>query len=81
MEYEANRSGKPISLALLRSSAARAIKQWIKRQRTRRILARMSDERLKDIGLTRDEVRRFAKRGALCAQRCRPDGTLFIKEK
>ncbi|WP_313158918.1 DUF1127 domain-containing protein [Mixta calida] len=58
MEYEANRSGKPISLALL-LAPARAIKQWIKRQRTRRILERMSDERLKDIGLTRDEVRRF----------------------
>ena len=58
MEYEANRSGKPISLALM-FTPARALIQWIKRQRTRRILTRMSDEHLKDIGLTREDVRHF----------------------
>ncbi|HEE0106545.1 TPA: DUF1127 domain-containing protein [Citrobacter gillenii] len=34
----------------------RAIKRWHLRAQTRRVLQQMSDERLKDVGLRRDQV-------------------------
>ncbi|HEY4466611.1 MAG TPA: DUF1127 domain-containing protein [Klebsiella sp.] len=53
MEFHENRARQPfIGFVLL----ARAIKKWWLRGQTRKILQRMSDAQLKDVGLRRDQV-------------------------
>ncbi|HAT3649519.1 DUF1127 domain-containing protein [Raoultella ornithinolytica] len=53
MEFHENRAKQPfIGFALL----GRMIRKWWLRQQTRRILQRMSDEQLKDVGLRRDQL-------------------------
>ncbi|MEX3021419.1 DUF1127 domain-containing protein [Kluyvera sp. STS39-E] len=53
MEFHENRARQPfIGFILL----WRFLKKWWVLQKTRRILQRMSDEQLKDVGLRRDEV-------------------------
>ncbi|HHG8771307.1 TPA: DUF1127 domain-containing protein [Raoultella planticola] len=53
MEFHENRARQPfIGFVLL----IRAIKKWWLREQTRRLLQRMSDEQLKDVGLRRDQI-------------------------
>ncbi|MBL5922722.1 DUF1127 domain-containing protein [Lelliottia amnigena] len=50
MEFNENRSARPfIGFVLI----WRAFKRWRHREQTRRILQAMSDEQLRDVGLTR----------------------------
>lgn len=58
MGYEENRAGKPASFALL-FALLRPLLQWMLRLKTKRILSRLSDAQLKDIGLTREELKRY----------------------
>ena len=54
MEFYENRSRRPfIGFVLL----ARAVRKWYLRRCTRRVLDRMSDAQLKDVGLSRDDYR------------------------
>ncbi|MEO3992214.1 DUF1127 domain-containing protein [Pseudocitrobacter cyperus] len=54
MGFYENRAKRPfIGWVLL----YRAVQQWYLRKRTQRILDKMSDEQLKDIGLTRNDYR------------------------
>ena len=53
MEFHENRAKQPfIGLGLI----WRAYKAWRLRAQTRRLLHQMSDERLRDVGLRRDQV-------------------------
>ncbi|ENT2952095.1 DUF1127 domain-containing protein [Klebsiella aerogenes] len=53
MEFHENRAKQPfIGWVFL----ARAIRKWWLREQTRKILQRMSDEQLKDVGLRRDQI-------------------------
>ncbi|EPJ7276958.1 DUF1127 domain-containing protein [Raoultella ornithinolytica] len=53
MEFHENRAKQPfIGFVLL----GRMIRKWWLRHQTRRILQRMSDEQLKDVGLRRDQL-------------------------
>ncbi|BBQ85667.1 MULTISPECIES: DUF1127 domain-containing protein [Enterobacteriaceae] len=53
MEFHENRAKQPfIGFVQL----WRFMKKWWHLQQTRRVLRRMSDEQLKDVGLRRDEV-------------------------
>lgn len=53
MEFHENKAKQPfIGFVLI----WRAYKAWRRQAQTRRILQCMSDERLKDIGLRRDQV-------------------------
>lgn len=58
MGYEENRAGKPASLALF-LALLRPLAKWMLRLKTQRILSQMSDQQLKDIGLTREDIRRY----------------------
>lgn len=53
MEFHENKAKQPfIGFVLI----WRALKQWRLQAQTRRILQQMSDERLKDLGLRRDQI-------------------------
>lgn len=54
MEFHENRAKQPFIGFV---QVGRFIKKWWVQQQTRRILQRMSDEQLKDIGLKRNELR------------------------
>ncbi|HGY3715864.1 DUF1127 domain-containing protein [Citrobacter sp. Res13-Sevr-PEB04-36] len=53
MEFHENRAKQPF-IGLVQ--VWRAIKRGYLRAQTRRVLRQMSDERLKDVGLRRDQV-------------------------
>ncbi|MCU6665625.1 MAG: DUF1127 domain-containing protein [Silvania sp.] len=53
MEFNENRARRPFALFIW---TGRAVKKWYRINRTRRILSRMSDEQLKDVGLSRFDV-------------------------
>lgn len=56
MEFHENKAKQPfIGLVLI----WRAYKAWRLRAQTRRVLQQMSDERLRDVGLRRDQVSDF----------------------
>ena len=53
MEFHENRAKQPfIGFVLL----WRGLKKMYRRAQTRRVLQRMSDEQLKDVGLRRDQI-------------------------
>ncbi|WP_072094405.1 DUF1127 domain-containing protein [Klebsiella sp. RIT-PI-d] len=53
MEFHENRSKQPfIGLTLI----WQAFKQWRRQVQTRKVLQRMSDAQLRDVGLERDDV-------------------------
>ncbi|HAT1613220.1 TPA: DUF1127 domain-containing protein [Raoultella planticola] len=53
MEFHENRAKQPfIGFVLL----GRMIRKWWLRRQTRRVLQRMSDEQLRDVGLRRDQL-------------------------
>jgi uncharacterized protein YjiS (DUF1127 family) len=58
MEFDQNRAAKPFDVTLLDifRSAGRMVKNWQARRQTRRILSHLSDNQLRDIGLTREDV-------------------------
>lgn len=54
MEFYENRSKRPfIGLVWL----WQALRKWYDRERTRRVLNRLSDAELKDVGLSREDYR------------------------
>ncbi|WP_336219556.1 DUF1127 domain-containing protein [Citrobacter amalonaticus] len=53
MEFHENRAKQPFTGFVL---LWRAFKKWRIQAETRRILQQMSDERLKDLGLRRDQI-------------------------
>ena len=53
MEFHANRATQTFIGFVL---VWRFVKSWWRVQQTRRVLQRMSDEQLKDVGLRRDQV-------------------------
>lgn len=53
MEFNANRAKRPFVVFIW---LWKAIKNAYRIHRTRRILQRMSDEQLKDVGLTRHDI-------------------------
>jgi uncharacterized protein YjiS (DUF1127 family) len=56
MEFHENRHSRPFIGFVL---VARWLKRWWERHRTRRILSTMSDAQLRDLGLSRDDVRHW----------------------
>ncbi len=53
MEFHENRSTRPFIAFVW---IAKTLRRWYRIHRTRRILSRMSDEQLKDVGLSRYDV-------------------------
>ncbi|WP_368543533.1 DUF1127 domain-containing protein [Enterobacter soli] len=53
MEFHENRSKRPFIVFVW---IGKTVQQWYRINRTRRILSQMSDEQLKDVGLSRNEV-------------------------
>lgn len=53
MEFYENRSKRPYIVFVW---IAKTTRNWYRINRTRRILSRMSDEQLKDVGLARNDV-------------------------
>ena len=53
MEFYENRSKRPFIVFLW---IGKTICRWYRINRTRRILSRMSDEQLKDVGLSRNDI-------------------------
>ncbi|MFV0264963.1 MAG: DUF1127 domain-containing protein [Kluyvera sp.] len=53
MEFHENRAKQPFIGFVL---VWRFVKSWWRVQQTRRVLQRMSDEQLRDVGLRRDQV-------------------------
>jgi len=53
MEFYENRAKRPFAMFIW---IGRAVKKWYRINRTRRILHGMSDEQLKDVGLSRFDV-------------------------
>jgi uncharacterized protein YjiS (DUF1127 family) len=53
MEFYENRAKRPFIAFVW---ICKTVKQWYRVNRTRRILNRMSDEQLKDVGLSRYDV-------------------------
>lgn len=53
MEFHENRAKQPFIVFIL---IWRAFKKWRLQAQTRRILQQMSDERLRDLGLRRDQI-------------------------
>lgn len=53
MEFHENRSKRPFIAFVW---MWKMVKNWYRVNRTRRILSRMSDEQLKDVGLSRFDV-------------------------
>ena len=62
MEFHENRAAKPCSWQLIKQIFLLPYWYWQKRQLracSRLILSRLNDQQLKDIGLTRDDVRNY----------------------
>lgn len=62
MEFEQNRAAKPFSWPLIKAIFLMPYHRWQAqrlRSCTRKILSRLSDAQLKDIGLTCEDVRRL----------------------
>jgi len=62
MEFHENRAAKPFSWKLIKAIFLMPYYHWQQRRIracTRKILSRLSDSQLKDIGLTCDDVRRY----------------------
>lgn len=53
MEFNENRSARPFIAFVC---IVKTICNWYRINRTRRILSQMSDEQLKDVGLSRNEI-------------------------
>ena len=53
MEFYENRAKRPFAVFIW---MGKALKKWYRNNRTRRILNGMSDEQLKDVGLSRFDV-------------------------
>lgn len=53
MEFHENRAKQPFIGFVL---VGRFVKSWWRVQQTHRVLQRMSDEQLKDVGLRRDQL-------------------------
>ena len=53
MEFHENRSKRPFIAFVW---IAKTLGSWYRINRTRRILSQMSDEQLKDVGLSRNDV-------------------------
>ncbi|HBW40301.1 MAG TPA: DUF1127 domain-containing protein [Leclercia adecarboxylata] len=53
MEFYENRAKRPFAVFIW---MGRAVKRWYCINRTRRILRQMSDEQLKDVGLSRFDM-------------------------
>ena len=60
MEFDQNQPARPFSVTLLDifRGAVRMVKHWKARRDTRRILSRLSDNQLQDIGITRGDISR-----------------------
>ncbi len=60
MEFDQNRAAKPFSVTLpdIFRAAISALKKWRARRETREILSHLSDAQLRDIGLTRNDIKR-----------------------
>ncbi len=58
MEFDQNRAARPFSVTLLDifRGTVRMVKNWKARRDTRRILSRLSDNQLQDIGITRSDI-------------------------
>ncbi|WP_343554600.1 DUF1127 domain-containing protein [Pantoea sp.] len=58
MEFDQNRAAKPFNVTLLDifRGAVRMVKSWKARRETARILSQLSDNQLRDIGLTRQDI-------------------------
>lgn len=62
MEFEQNRAAKPLSWMLIRTFYTVLYRRWRARRLracTRKILSRLNDSQLKDIGLTGEDIRRL----------------------
>ena len=62
MEFHENRTARPATFRQIRRLVAGLLQlyiQWRLVQQTRRILTHLNDNQLKDIGMTREEVRRY----------------------
>ena len=53
MEFNENRSKRPFIVFVW---IGKTLRNWYRIHRTRRILSKMSDEQLKDVGLSRYDV-------------------------
>lgn len=53
MEFFENRSKRPFIVFVW---IAKTLRNWYRINRTRRILSQMSDEQLKDVGLSRNDI-------------------------
>ncbi|MBZ0057760.1 MULTISPECIES: DUF1127 domain-containing protein [Leclercia] len=53
MEFNENRARRPFAIFIL---TGRIFARWYRINRTRRILSQLSDEHLKDIGLSRHDL-------------------------
>ncbi|ELQ3995160.1 DUF1127 domain-containing protein [Enterobacter bugandensis] len=53
MEFNENRSKRPFVVFVW---IGKTIRNWYRINRTRRILSQMSDEQLKDVGLSRNDI-------------------------
>ncbi|MCX5575096.1 DUF1127 domain-containing protein [Enterobacter sp. E-TC7] len=53
MEFYENRSKRPFVVFVW---IGKTIRSWYRINRTRRILSQMSDEQLKDVGLSRNDI-------------------------
>ncbi|MDC7314268.1 DUF1127 domain-containing protein [Enterobacter ludwigii] len=53
MEFYENRSKRPFVVFVW---IGKTLRNWYRIHRTRRILSKMSDEQLKDVGLSRNDV-------------------------
>lgn len=60
MEFYENRAKRPLFLFIW---MGKLIARWYRINRTRKILSRLSDEHLRDIGLSRADVGRFGQDG------------------
>ena len=65
MEFNENRPFRPFIGFVL---VWQAFVKWRRRAQTRRILQGMSDEQLRDVGLTRNDAGKFRRAGHLSAR-------------
>lgn len=56
MEFNENRARRPFTIFIW---TGKIFARWYRINRTRRILSKLSDEHLKDIGLSRADVARY----------------------
>ena len=62
MEFNENRAGRPFQQSpfrLMFTLPYRLLLLWWQRKQTRKILSRLSEAQLRDIGLTCEDVRRY----------------------